>query len=210
VCYSNAQQLPWNPRSVVDGPDVAAGEERMPRKIVVKGTSGAGKSTIARDLARRWGLTYIELDALHWGPNWSQPTPEDFQTRVREAMTAAPNGWVIDGNYDSKLGPTVVADADTVLWLDLPLAVELFRLCRRTVRRVRGNVELWNGNRETWRGAVFGRQSLLFWTISAHRRHRRLWPTRLANDPRWVRLRSTAAIRRWIEEQDPAEEERER
>ena len=54
----------------------------MPRTIVVKGTSGAGKSTFAAELAPRLGLPYIELDALHHGPNWSAPTAEEFRTRV--------------------------------------------------------------------------------------------------------------------------------
>ncbi len=76
----------------------------MPRTIVVKGTSGAGKSTFAAELASRLGLPYIELDALHWGPNWSAATPDEFRTRVEAVLAAMPDGWVVDGNYDSKLG----------------------------------------------------------------------------------------------------------
>jgi adenylate kinase family enzyme len=55
----------------------------VPRRISVKGCSGSGKSTLAPELARRLGLNYIELDALHHGPNWSEPTAEEFQARVR-------------------------------------------------------------------------------------------------------------------------------
>ena len=68
-------------------------------------------------------------------------------------MEQAPDGWVIDGNYDSKLGDLVVDEADTIVWLDLPLSVKWFRLWRRTMHRIRNEIELWNGNRETWRGA---------------------------------------------------------
>ena len=49
----------------------------MPRKIVVKGTSGAGKSTFAAELARRLDLVYVELDALHHGPNWTEASAEE-------------------------------------------------------------------------------------------------------------------------------------
>src|SRR5690242_12930480 len=104
----------------------------MPRKINVRGSSGAGKSTFAAELARRLALSYIELDALHHGPNWSAPTAEEFTARVREAMAASPAGWVVDGNYDSKLGETVVGAADTIVWLDLPFRIKLRRLWRRT------------------------------------------------------------------------------
>src|SRR5262245_39924630 len=132
-------------------------EATAPRKFVVKGTSGAGKSTFAAGLARRLALPYVELDALYWqGPNWSEPPVEVFREHVRAVIAAAPTGWVIDGNYDSKLGETVVGEADTVVWLDLPLRIKLPRVWRRTLHRIRGDAELWNGNRETWRGAFIG------------------------------------------------------
>src|SRR5262245_19355102 len=105
----------------------------VPRRIVVRGTTGAGKSTFAAELARRLGLAYVELDALHHGPNWSGPTAEEFRARVRAAMAAAPAGWVIDGDYDAKLGETVVGAADAIVWLDLPLRVTFPRLWRRTL-----------------------------------------------------------------------------
>jgi adenylate kinase family enzyme len=173
----------------------------MPRKIVVKGTSGAGKSTLATELARRLALPYIELDALHHGPNWSAPTDDAFRDRVRESMAAAPGGWVVDGNYDSKLGDTVVAVADTIVWLDLPAWIKLRRLWSRTMHQIRHDVELWNGNRETWRGAFLDHDALFTWMIRSRVRHRRQWPARFGQDPRFVRLRSDAAVRRWLDEQ---------
>ena len=172
-----------------------------PRTIVVKGTSGAGKSTFAVELARRLSLAYIELDALHHGPNWSEPTSEAFRARVRAAMAAAAQGWVIDGNYDTKLGETVVEAADTIVWLDLPLAIKLRRLWRRTLHRIRDDVELWSGNRETWSGAFVGRESLFAWTLRSHVRHRRQMPAHFGHDPRLVRLCSVTATRRWLDEQ---------
>jgi adenylate kinase family enzyme len=169
----------------------------MPRKIVVKGTSGAGKTTFAAELARQLGLPHFELDALHHGPNWNEAPAEVLQARVHAAMANAPAGWVIDGNYDSKLGETVVAQADTIVWLDLPLTIKMRRLWSRTMHRIRHRVELWNGNRETWRD-LFSRDSIFYWTIETHFRHRRTWPARFDGDPRLVRLRSDAEADRWL------------
>jgi adenylate kinase family enzyme len=169
------------------------------RRVNVKGTSGSGKSTFARELAERLGVPYVELDALHHGPNWSEPTHEEFRARVREAMDAAPDGWVIDGNYEIKLGDTLLGAADTIVWLDLPLGLKLRRVARRTRTRIRDDVELWNGNRETWRNALWGRESLFAWMVRGHFRHRRDWPRRFAGDPRFVRLRSVAEARRWLD-----------
>jgi adenylate kinase family enzyme len=168
------------------------------RKISVKGPCGSGKSTIAPELASRLGVTYIELDALHHGPNWSEPSAEEFRVRVREAMDGAPGGWVIDGNYDSKLGDLIVAEADTIVWLDLPLSIKWRRVWRRTMHRVRDRVELWNGNRETWRDA-FSRDSIFLQVVRTHVRHRRNWPRRFEGDPRLVQLRSADEARRWLE-----------
>jgi adenylate kinase family enzyme len=169
------------------------------RRVNVKGTSGSGKTTFARELARRLDLPFVELDALHHGPNWTEASAEEFRARVREAMEAAPDGWVIDGNYEAKLGDTVIAPADTIVWLDLPLGLKLRRVARRTRERIRDDVELWNGNKETLRNALWGRESLFAWMIRGHVRHRRDWPRRYGSDPRFVRLRSVEEARAWLD-----------
>ena len=191
------------------GPDADAADARLlavrgshgVRRVNVKGTSGSGKSTFGRELAERLGVPYVELDALHHGPNWAEASAEELRARVREAMDAAPDGWVIDGNYEAKLGDTLIGAADTIVWLDLPLRLKLRRLWRRTTERIRHDVELWNGNRESWRGAFWGRESLFGWMLKTHFLHRRTWPALYGGDPRFVRLRSVAEAQRWLDAQ---------
>ena len=173
------------------------------RRVNVKGTSGSGKTTFGRELAERLGVPYVELDALHHGPDWYQPTAEEFRATVVEAMAQLGDGWVIDGNYESKLGTTVIGPADTIVWLDLPLPLKLRRLWRRTIARIRDDVELWSGNKESWRGAFWGRDSLFWWMVKTHFRHKHHWPARFAGDPRFVRLRSVHEARAWLEQQRP-------
>jgi hypothetical protein len=108
---------------------------------------------------------------------------------------------VIDGNYDSKLEDTVLAAADTIVWLDLPLYIKIRWLWGRTMHRIRNRVELWGGNRETWRDQFFSRESIFFWTVRTHVEHRREYPKRFGQDPRFVRLRSVAEAHRWLDEQ---------
>ena len=67
-------------------------------RIVVVGTSGAGKTTLARRIAALLMLPHIELDAINWQPGWRDLTrhdPEEFVRRVDEATQAA--AWVVDG-----------------------------------------------------------------------------------------------------------------
>jgi adenylate kinase family enzyme len=170
----------------------------MPPKIAVIGTSGSGKTTVARELARRLGVPHVELDALFHGPGWKETPVEEFRRRVAAATQGS--GWVVDGNYESKLGDLVVEQADTVVWLDVPLRVALSRVTRRTIGRIRTGEELWNGNRESWRGGFFGWESMFVWTIRSHFKRRRQVPAQLLQHPdlRVVHLRSTREVRRWL------------
>jgi adenylate kinase family enzyme len=174
--------------------------EAAVRRINVRGTSGSGKTTFAAELARRLDLPHIELDALHHGPNWAQPTADEFRASVRAALETAPHGWVVDGNYDGKLGELVTESADMIVWIDTPLPLILLQLLRRTSHRMRHNIELWNGNRESWRGAFWGREALFSWALRSHVRHRREWPRRFAGHPAFVRLRTRAQGRAWLDQ----------
>jgi len=170
-------------------------------RVNVKGISCSGKSTFSRELAERLSVPYLELDAVHHGPNWTEASAEELQARVHEFMASAHEGWVIDGNYEPKLGNLVLAAADRIVWLDPPLSVALRRLWRRTSTRIRDRVELWNGNQESWRGGFLGWNSLFVWTLRSWVRHRRQWPREFAGDPRVIRLRSVGEARRWLDEQ---------
>src|SRR2546423_5382876 len=170
----------------------------MPSRVAVVGTSGSGKTTVARKLAKRLGLPHVELDALSHGPGWTETPVEESRRQVASATEA--EGWVVDGNYETKLGDLVLERADTVVWLDLPLPLALSRVTRRTIRRIRTREELWSGNRESWRGGFFGWESMFVWTIRSHVRRRRQLPRRLAPHPhlRVVRLRSAREVGSWL------------
>lgn len=110
----------------------------MIRRILVKGASGAGKSTLGSQLAARLDLPWVELDSLHHGPNWSAASATELQARVLATLDDD-RGWVVDGNYDSKLGPLLWDRAQLITGLDLPLTTKLLRLARRTAGRLLRN-----------------------------------------------------------------------
>ena len=91
----------------------------------------------------------------------------------------------------------MLRNADTVVWLDLPMRVWLPRLVRRTVRRIRGRETLWNDNKETFRNTFVGRDALIPYALRMHFDRRRRYPTELAAYP-VVRLRSQAEIDRFV------------
>jgi adenylate kinase family enzyme len=112
------------------------------------GVSGSGKSTVGRELARRLAVPYTELDSIFHQPDWVPLPKDEFRRRV--TALAAESAWVIDGNYGT-IQPLIWQRADTVIWLDPPRHTMMRRLVWRSLRRVVGRTELWNGNRERWR-----------------------------------------------------------
>lgn len=162
---------------------------------VIASASGNGKTTLGRALAERLGVRFVELDALVHGPNWTE-TPDD-ELRARLEPILAEDGWVIDGSYASKIGTLVLDAADTIVWLDLPTRVWLWRLLCRTHRRVRGRERLWNDNEESWLTALWGRESLFGYALTQQPKRRREYPVRYAGYP-LVRLRRQRDVDRWM------------
>jgi adenylate kinase family enzyme len=146
------------------------------QRIVIVGTTGSGKTTLGQRLATQTGYLLVDLDAIHWGPDWTPMPLDQFRARVSEAL-AGPC-WVVAGNY-GKVRDIVWARADTLVWLDYPLALTLTRLFRRTVQRIVTREELWSGNRETWRVQFASRDSLFLWALKTHRRYREMITTNL-------------------------------
>jgi adenylate kinase family enzyme len=87
------------------------------QRILVIGSPGAGKSTLASRLAGRVDLPLIHLDREYFGPGWTTPPRAEWRERVK-ALAARP-AWVMDGNYASTFDIRVPR-ATAVVWLDLP------------------------------------------------------------------------------------------
>jgi hypothetical protein len=173
---------------------------RAPQRISIQGISGSGKTTLGRELERRIGMPHLETDALVHGPGWRETPDPELRAMVEPFVQN--ERWVIDSDYQRKLGTLVLQHADTVVWLDLPLRVCLRRLWTRTRRRMKGREQLWNGNTESWRGAFGGPDSLFAFAIRDHFSDRRSLPELLSRPElahlRLVRLRSSDEVDRWL------------
>ncbi|MGL6279697.1 MAG: adenylate kinase [Gaiella sp.] len=177
----------------------AIGDDRrdtaIRRLVIIATASGNGKTTLGRTLAEILDAPFVELDALHHGRGWTEATPAELRARVEPLL--AGERWVIDGAYRGKLGDLVLEHADLVVWLDLPTRVWLPRLVKRTARRIVTREELWNGNRESVRDAIGGREALIPYALRHARGRRRRYPVELAGF-RTVRLRSVAEVDRLV------------
>ena len=119
--------------------------------------------------------------------------------RISQALNA--DAWVADGNY-SIARDIIWPRANTVVWLDYPLRVVMWRLLWRSFRRSVTKEELWSGNREQFRTQFLSRKSLFLWALKTHWRLRRQFPV-LFEKPehthlRVVHLSSPRATKRWL------------
>ncbi len=174
-------------------------QDRPGQRINVVGTTGSGKTTVARAIAERLGLRHIELDALFWKPNWGETPDDEFLPAVDEATRG--DRWVLDGNY-SRTRPIVWPRADTIVWLDYRFPTVFWQLLRRTVRRAATREELWDGCRERLRVSFFSRDSILLWCLQTYWRRRRTYPELFARPEhahlKVVYLRSPREAAAWL------------
>lgn len=126
-------------------PVLAAGDtlRHSPRRILVAGSSGAGKTSTAARLATVLEVRHTEIDGLFHGPGWT--VLPSFHAEV-ERLCVQPS-WITEWQYNS-VRPLLGRHADTLLWLDYSRSRVMRQLVRRTLRRRLTRQELWNGNVE--------------------------------------------------------------
>jgi len=148
-------------------------------RIVIIGSTSAGKSTLAKQLSDKLSLDFIELDALHWEANWQEANDSVFRERVDKATKA--KAWAVAGNY-SRVRPLIWSRAEVVIWLDYPFPIVFWRLLTRTIRRAVTREELWNGNRENfwWHLKLWSEESLIHWLFKSFWRRKREIPLLLS------------------------------
>ena len=102
----------------------------MQRTLVI-GNCGAGKSTFSNRLSQLTGLELIHLDQHYWKLNWQEPDPLDWKHSVDQL--AAKSHWIMDGNYGGTMDARIQR-ADTLVFLDYPTAICLWRVTKRTLK----------------------------------------------------------------------------
>ena len=173
------------------------------RRVLVVGTSGAGKTHFAKRLAGLLDAPHVELDALFWLPGWVQRERADFKAQVRQAI--APERWVVDGNY-SRVRPIVWPRATAVIWLNYSPLVVGWRAISRTIVRATTRQELFSGNRESFLKSFFSRDSILVWVFYSYRknqrRYRALFKRRAYPNLEVIEFRKPAEAERFLREME--------
>ena len=163
------------------------------KRVIVIGVSGAGKSTLAERLAECTGLPYIATDPFYWEADWRCASPQRVRQQVDEVT--AGEKWILDGNFDSERS-LIWTRAESIIWLDLPLSIVLFRVTCRNLKLLISQEPTWSGNRMTWRKAWSGIRH----TIGSYGSKRREYPSYLSEFPHLdiLRFRWPSELSRWL------------
>ena len=145
------------------------------QRVIIIGVTSSGKSTLAENLASRLGLNFIELDALHWEPNWQEAPLDVFRARVEKAMESGK--WNVAGNYHI-VRDIIWPKAEAVIWLDYPFLTVLGQLTRRTFKRWWTHELLWGTNHERLiiHFKLWSQDSLFHWLLKTYWRRKREIP----------------------------------
>ncbi|TVQ27683.1 MAG: hypothetical protein EA383_02055 [Spirochaetaceae bacterium] len=160
-------------------------------RIHIYGNSCSGKSTLAEKLAHAYGLRCVDLDRINWQPDWvalATTDPDLFITRINEETEG--DEWIVAGSYTRFCRQTFWPRLQTIIWLDLPVPVLLWRVVKRSWRRWRTQELLWGTNRERFwpHLKVWNRDSLIWWIVSQSRNKRETL-LRVMADPRYTHIR---------------------
>jgi adenylate kinase family enzyme len=98
------------------------------KRILVIGSSGAGKSTFSRRLGEITDIEVIHLDKLHWRAGWVEPSKIEWRKMVEDNLKK--EAWIMDGNYSGTLALRL-EKCDTVIFLDIPHTVCAWRVLKR-------------------------------------------------------------------------------
>ncbi len=101
------------------------------KKVIVIGSPGAGKSTFAKELAKKTKLPLYHLDQIWWRENWTHITREEFDKIHTELL--ARETWIIDGDYNRTRAARLEA-CDTVFYLRYPRTVCFFSAMKRAIQ----------------------------------------------------------------------------
>jgi len=168
-----------------------------PRRVLVAGTAGSGKTTLGRRIAAVLQIPHVEIDALYHGPGW---VPRSTFAADVAALAAEP-AWVTEWQY-SQVRALLASAADLMIWLDLSRGRVMWRVTRRTVqRRLRRDV-LWNGNIEGPLRTLFSDPDhIVRWAWRTHSHTATRMRALAAERPELpiVRLSTPRAVRGWVD-----------
>ena len=174
--------------------------DSLPKRILIYGVCGSGKTTAARSLSELTGIPWHEADQLTWDPGWVMVS-DDIQ-RERIAEISEKDEWILDTAY-GKWIEIPLSRAELIICLDYSRGRTFWQLVKRTIARSIDKKLVCNGNVETLKG-MLSRESILIWHFKSFARKRsrmRKWKSeQTAFEFEIVLFKSPSQLDRWLME----------
>ena len=98
-------------------------------KIAIIGPSGAGKTTLAKQLYSKLRLKRFHLDRFFWQSGWIKESNES-RAEILEKLVLENNCWIIEGAYINS-SEIQLKEADIIIFLDISPFICLWRRIKR-------------------------------------------------------------------------------
>lgn len=111
------------------------------QRIAIIGNAGGGKSVLARKLGEGFDLPVYPFDDLQWQPGW-EPTPAKRIQTAHSAWLVQPK-WIIDGWGSWQILEVRFKAADTIIFVDFPIAIHYWWATKRQVKAALNRNSSW-------------------------------------------------------------------
>jgi adenylate kinase family enzyme len=101
------------------------------KKVAVFGNSGGGKSTLSKRLSEITGLPLHILDKIQYQSGGIEVSPEDYKQAHQKILVT--DQWIIDGLGCMETLWLRLNEADTLVYVDLPLYVHFWWVTKRLI-----------------------------------------------------------------------------
>ncbi|MEA5508768.1 adenylate kinase [Crocosphaera sp. UHCC 0190] len=137
------------------------------KKIAVFGNTGGGKSTLSKRLSKITNLPLYVLDKIQYQPGGTKVSYEEYKG-IHEQIIAK-DQWIIDGFGCLETVWLRLAEADTLVYIDLPLSLHFWFVSKRFVTGFFSPPQGWPENSPLVKSSITSYRTL--WLC-----HRRLTP----------------------------------
>jgi adenylate kinase family enzyme len=124
------------------------------KRVAVFGNAGGGKSTLAKRLAELTRLPRYPVDIMQWGAG-GRTIPHEEYLRAHADLVRQ-DAWIIDGFGCAQSAWDRFSRADTLVYVDLPLATHYWWVTKRLVKGLWTDPEGWPENSPLWSSTMAG------------------------------------------------------
>ncbi|QHW38315.1 kinase [Staphylococcus ursi] len=133
------------------------------RKIWIVGSPGSGKTVLSKKLSLETGIPVFSLDEIRWETGWKIKDIDVYKEELKEILKL--DSWIIDGYYNEK--EDLLQFSEVIIYIEIPLRKKIFRVIRRTYKRIKLNIAVCNGNIESW-SFFWSINGMFLYTIKMH------------------------------------------